>query len=653
MLETFRPERNAGSPTGREPYGDGVLVVVDGVTPVQGTRESRVQGEGGQVARHNPTGEAREMRSAETVLGVIRERGRRRRPLEDIYRQLYNPDLYLCAYGRLYRNDGALTPGVTAETVDAMSLEKIERIITALRYERYRWTPVRRTFIPKKSGKLRPLGLPVWSDKVLQDVIRALLEAYYEPQFSEHAHGFRRGRGCHTALREITTHWKGVKWFIEGDISQCFDSLDHAVMLAILREQLHDQRFLRLIAQLLQAGYLEEWRFHATLSGVPQGGVVSPILSNIYLDRLDRFVETVLLPASNRGQRRRPYPPYMALLNAARKQRLAGERDAATRLRHQAQHLPARDPNDPHFRRLWYVRYADDWLLGFSGPREETEAIKSQLKAFLRETLKLTLSEEKTLITHARTASARFLGYEVVTQQADDKHDRRCINGALGLKIPVEVIRTKCGLYMRHGQPTHLAARLHATDYSIVTQYQAEYRGLVQYYLMAFNVHRLWQVHRVMQLSLVKTLANKHRTSVNTIFHKYRATVATPHGPVRVLEVQHTRGEGKPPLIARFGGLALRWHRHGILNEKPKEVYGHRSEVVQRLLAQTCELCGAQEQGEVHHIRRLADLHKLGRKEKPLWVQRMVAYRRKTLVTCRACHETLHRERPGRRHVPI
>jgi group II intron reverse transcriptase/maturase len=597
------------------------------------------------------------MRSAETVLGVIRERGRRRRPLEDIYRQLYNPDLYLHAYGRLYRNDGALTPGVTAETVDAMSLEKIERIIAALRYERYRWTPVRRIFIPKKSGKLRPLGLPAWSDKVLQDVIRAILEAYYEPQFSAHAHGFRPGRGCHTALREITTHWKGVKWFIEGDISQCFDSLDHAVMLAILREQLHDQRFLRLIAQLLQAGYMEEWRCHATLSGVPQGGVVSPILSNIYLDRLDQFVETVLLPAYNHGQRRRPYPPYMAFLNAARKHRLAGECDAAKRLRHQAQHLPARDPNDPHFRRLWYVRYADDWLLGFSGPREEAEAINGQLKAFLRDTLKLTLSEEKTLITHARTASACFLGYEVVTQQADDQqcraHHRRCINGALGLKVPVKVIRTKCAQYMRHGKPTHLAARLHATDYSIVTQYQAEYRGLVQYYLMAFNVHRLWQVHRVMHLSLAKTLANKHRTSINTIFHKYRATVATPHGPLKILEVQHARGEDKPPLIARFGGIPLRWHRHGILNEKPKEVYGRRSEVVQRLLAQTCELCGAQEHCEVHHIRRLADLHKPGRKEKPLWIQRMIAYRRKTLVTCRACHEALHRERPGQRHVPL
>jgi hypothetical protein len=346
----------------------------------------------------------------------------------------------------------------------------------------------------------------------------------------------------------------------------------------------------------------------------------------------------------------------MALLNAVRTKRLAGERDAATRLRHQAQHLPARDPNDPYFRRLWYVRYADDWRLGFSGPREEAEAIKGQVQAFLRDTLQRTLSDEKTLITNARTASARFLGYEVVTQQADAQQcraqHRRCINGALGLKIPVEVMRTKCAQDMRYGKPTHVAARLHATDYSLVTQYQAEYRGVVQYYLMAYNAHRLWRVHRVMRLSLVKTLANKHRTSMHHIFHTYRATVATPHGPLKILEVRHERGKDHTPLIARFGGMALRWHRHRTLNDQPKAVFGHRSEVVQRLLAQTCELCGSQEQCEVHHIRRLADLHRPGRKDKPLWVQRRGAYRRKTLLTCRTCHEALHRERLGRRHVP-
>src|SRR5712692_2087333 len=216
------------------------------------------------------------MRSADTTLGIIRDRGRRQLPLEDIYRQLFNRDLYLRAYGRLSRNKGAMTPGATTETVDAMSLAKIEAILDALHHERYRWTPVRRSFIPKRSGKRRALGLPTWSDKLLQEVLRSILEAYYEPQFSHYSHGFRPGRGCHTALREITQHWHGVKWYIEGDITQCFERLDQSVLLSILSEKLHDNRFLRLIANLLKAGYLEEWQYHGTLSGVPQGGVVTP-----------------------------------------------------------------------------------------------------------------------------------------------------------------------------------------------------------------------------------------------------------------------------------------------------------------------------------------------------------------------------------------
>ena len=595
------------------------------------------------------------MRNDETVLGVIRERGRRRLPLEDIYRQLFNRELYLHAYGRLYRNQGAMTPGATTETVDGMTLAKIDAIIDALRHERYRWTPVRRTYIPKKSGKLRPLGLPTWSDKLVQEVIRLILEAYYEPQLSPYAHGFRPGRGCHTALQEITKAWKGVKWFVEGDISQCFDSFDHKVMLSILRDTLHDNRFLRLLSQLLKAGYLEDWRFHATPSGVPQGGVVSPILSSIYLDRLDQFVTTELLPAYNRGDRRKPNPPYQALSDTARTKRRAGEHAIAKAVRKQMQTLPARDPNDPVFRRLRYIRYADDWLLGFSGPRAEAEQIKARLSAFLRDTLKLQLSQEKTLITNARTQAARFLGYEVVNQHADDKQcrrvHRRCINGAPGLRVPAEVIRAKCAQYTRGGRPTHLAPRMPDADFSIVTQYQAEYRGFVQYYLMAYNVHRLWRLHRVMQLSLVYTLADKHRTSATKIYRQLKTTGSTAHGTHKVLEVRQERGDGKPPLIARFGGIELRWRRKAILNEHLKEVFGTRSEVVQRLLAQACELCGSTGDCEVHHIRKLADLHKPGQKEKPFWVKRMAARRRKTLVTCRKCHEEIHRERASKHNA--
>jgi group II intron reverse transcriptase/maturase len=595
------------------------------------------------------------MRNAETILDIIRERGRRKLPLEGIYRQLYNRDLYLRAYSRLYRNDGAMTPGATDETVDGMTLTKIDAIITALREERYHWTPVRRTQIPKKSGKLRALGLPTWSDKLLQEVIRSLLEAYYEPQFSQHSHGFRAGRGCHSALEEIMRHWRGVKWYVEGDISRCFDSLDHEVMRSILQEKLHDNRFLRLLYNLFKAGYLEDWKYHESLSGVPQGSVVGPILSNIYLDRLDQFVETVLLPAHNHGDRRRPYPPYMALLNKARRKRIAGEREEARKLRQQAQKMPSRDTNDPNFRRLWYCRYADDWLLGFSGSREEAEQIKTQLAEFLREQLKLELSQEKTLITHARTEAARFLGYEIVSQDADDKHcrkvSRRCINGAPGLKVPVDVIRAKCSKYMKRGKPIQRAERLSDSDFTIVAQYQAEYRGVVQYYLRAFNVHRLWELHRVMKLSLAKTLADKHRSSVRKMIRKYQTVVSSPHGALKALEVIRSRGADKKPLVARFGGIELRRQKHIVMNDRPPQVYNSlRSELIQRLLAEECELCGSELNCEVHHIRKLADLNQPGRKEKPQWVKRMAMRRRKTLVVCQKCHEEIHRERPSRRN---
>lgn len=378
------------------------------------------------------------MATAENVLAVYSDRGRRKLPLEGVYRQLYQPELYLRAYGRIYRNSGAMTPGSTVETVDAMSLDKINRIISIIRRESWRWSPAKRTYIPKKKGK-RPLGLPTWSDKLVQEALRILLEAYFEPRFSPQSHGFRPNRGCHTALQEITHKWRGVKWFIEGDIKGCFDNINHDVLLSILRETILDNRLIRLVSNMLRAGYLEDWRYHKTLSGTPQGGVVSPLFSNIYLDKLDRFVEDTLLPKYNRGDRRRNNPPYKALLNASKHAGDKGEHLAARCLRQKAQQMPSRDPEDPSFRRLWYIRYADDFLLGFSGPRQEAEDIKQDLSQFLRETLQLEMSKEKTLITHARTETARFLGYEVVALNANTKHDRRgqrCINGVVRLKVP-------------------------------------------------------------------------------------------------------------------------------------------------------------------------------------------------------------------------
>ena len=443
------------------------------------------------------------MQSAETVLDVLRERGRRGLPCDELYRQLFNPHLYLKAYGRLYSNDGAMTPGADGETPDGMSLARIGRVIDALRLERYRFQPVTRVYIPKKGGKLRPLGLPSWSDKLVGEVIRLLLEAYYEPRFSGRSHGFRPGRGCHTALSEVAVKWTGTVWFIEGDISDCFGSLDHSVMLGILAEHIHDNRFLGLIRQMLKAGYLEDWEWNATLSGCPQGGVASPVLSNIYLDRLDQFAETVLIPEYTRGTARRRNPEYDRVRVAAARARKRGDRPAALALRKQMRGLPSGDLRDPGFRRLHYARYADDHLLGFTGPRAEAEQIRDRLAAFLRDELKLELSPEKTLITHARTGAARFLGYEIITQHSQC---RRKVNGVIGLRVPRSVIKAKCVPYLTLGKPERRAGRLNLDDLTIISSYGAEYRGLVQYYLLAGDVWRLNRLRWAAETSMLKTL---------------------------------------------------------------------------------------------------------------------------------------------------
>ncbi len=586
------------------------------------------------------------MQRAETVLDVIRKRGERGLPIERLYRQLFNRELYLVAYGRIYPNKGAMTPGATKETVDGMSLDKIGAITDALRSERYRWTPVKRVYIPKKNGKKRPLGLPTWSDKLVAEVVRLLLEAYYDVQFSDRSHGFRPRRGCHTALDEVVRTWKGTHWFIEGDVSDCFGSLDHDIMLSILGEKIHDGRFLRLISHMLRAGYLEDWRWNATLSGAPQGGVASPILSNIYLDRLDQFVVQQLLPTHNRGRLRRPNPAYQRVEYEIAKARRHGDREATRALRRYRRTLPSQDPDDPNYRRLRYVRYADDWLLGFAGPKREAEEIKSRIGRFLREELKLELSEAKTLITHASTKAARFLGYDIRAQHADDKLDRRgqrAVNGVIGLFIPKTVIGQRCALYMSRGQPALRGKLLHDDDFTIVAKYQAEYRGLVQYYLLAQDVFRMGKLQWVMETSMLKTLAGKHRSSVTKMAQKYKARVGTSTGPRRCFQVVVERNGGRKPLIARFGGIPLRRQRKAVLIDlSPVMASTRRNELIHRLTAGRCEICGAEENIEVHHIRKLADLNRPGRPERPAWVHLMAKRRRKTLVVCRTCHENIH-----------
>jgi hypothetical protein len=446
-------------------------------------------------------------------------------------------------------------------------------------------------------------------------------------------------------LTEVQRIWTGTRWFIEGDIAQYYDSIDHSILLNVLRERIHDNRFLELVRRLLQAGYVEEWRYHKTLSGAPQGGVVSPLLANLYLHAFDQYVTRTLIPQYTRGAQRKVNPAHQRICNRLCYIRgKAGRAAEARELIKARRRLPSRDPNDPDYRRLWYVRYADDILLGYIGTRQEAEEIKAKLAQWLARERRLTLSPEKTLITHATSTPARFLGYDIINQQSHTKctAGARSVNGRIALRVPADVIAKKCQPYLRQGKPIHRPERIFNSDFSIVADYQQEYRGIVQYYQLTINVCHLGKLRWIMEQSLAKTLAAKHHTRASAMAAKYDATVVGPDGRSRHCLAVVLKREGKPDRIARFGGIPLQRRRMAILDDQPPAARAYYTELEKRVRANECEICGATAYIEVHHIRKLNENRRKDGRKVPAWKQQMIARQRKTLVLCRACHVKLH-----------
>ena len=606
------------------------------------------------------------MQNAKIVLEALRKLGENKKPLERVYRQLFNESLYLASYAKLYRNDGATTKGTQDETIDGMNLNRIRAIVNDIRSERFKFSPARRVWVNKKNGKMRPLGIPNFRDKLVQEVIRGLLDAYYEPQFSDNSHGFRPNRGCHTALAQIRQQFKGIAWYIEGDIRGCFDNIDHAVLMDILSRNIHDNRLLNLINQGLKAGIMEGWQYHQTYSGTPQGAILSPLLANIFLNELDQFVETELLPKWNRGEKRKRNPLIRNYEYRIRKARERHDFAEVQRLVKERRQYPYMDVQDPEYRRLKYVRYADDFILGFAGAQAEALEIKNAISQFLKHHLNLTLSEEKTLITQARKEKALFLGYQLSTHQENTKlyndapsdkirYKRRSINGSARLGVPFGLVSEKAKRFMAKGKPIHRVELLNRSVAEIITQYQTEFRGIAEYYKYAEDVHVLGSLKYVMEQSLMKTLAHKLKTTVSAVYRKHRTTIMIEGQSYMV--IRETIETEKGTRVFTWGGIPLKRHRGEITQPIDDQIHtfkwSDRSDLVTRLQKGRCELCDSDDNIEVHHIRKLKDLkiRWKGRKEKPEWVERMIALQRETLVVCEECHQKIHR-RLGRTTTP-
>lgn len=602
------------------------------------------------------------MQKSHEVQQAMRKLGETGIPLTRGYRMLYNRNLFLTAYGNIYCNQGALTPGIDEnDTMDGMSVERMDNLIALLREEKYYPPPSRRTSVPKKSGGRRYLGLPNGSEKLVQEVLRIILDAYYEPKFRDSSHGYRPERGCHTALKHVKQHFQNATWFIEGDIKGCFDNIDHNILLNILKRDIHDGRLIHLIERFLKAGYIEDWQYKKTYSGTPQGNILSPLLSNIYLNELDRYIEDELMPQHNRGKRRATNLAYKRLSNRIERRRRNGQHDEAHQLELERRKLPAVDPNDPNFRRLKYVRYADDWVLSFIGSKAEALEIKEQVRHFLQEKLRLKLSEEKTLITHAKTQEAHFLGYAISIYKADDaltrrRNDgakRRSINGCVRLAIPKGLVDTKISRYYHGGKITSDARFLQSSVPHIILTYQQRLRGLVQYYQYAMNVSSFSKLKYAMEISLVKTLAHKLRIKVTRVYKRFKSTHELNGYTYKVLKVEYDTG--KRMSTFHWGAIPLKTVQ--IINEPLNDnqydyerfqYFEQRSEIITRLMADTCEICDEKGQCEVHHVRKLADLKQRWRHKqaKPAWVTKMIAMQRKTLIVCKSCHVKIHNGDP-------
>ncbi|WNO04057.1 reverse transcriptase domain-containing protein [Rhodoferax mekongensis] len=576
---------------------------------------------------------------------------------DDLFRLVSSPQLAVLAYERLKSIAGNMTKGADGSTLDETSLESLKALCSAIRDERYSPVAVKRKFIPKANGKLRPLGIPSPRDKIVQEMVRLILECIYDaelPVFDDASHGFRANRGCHSALHEYSK-WNSLKWVIEGDIVGFFDNIDHHILISILRKKIKDERFIRLIWKFLRTPILhDDGKLENPTKGTPQGGVISPYLANIYLHEFDIWVRSLQTLLNKGDSRRGPNPAWRKLTRRRLyilKKNGGVETQETKQLRNEADMLPSVNPMDPGFCRVYYVRYADDWLIGISGDKSLALDLKSKAETFLRDTLKLTLSEEKTLITHATTEVAKFLGFRLSVSDGNRAgtrrmaiHNgfrvslRRTVSSKIRIIAPVVELldRLKLGGFCRtRGDnpffPCSKKNFVALEDHDIVMRFNSVWRGIYNYYAVSNNASDLNRVKYVLQYSCLMTLAHKHRMRLPKVVAKYGvyASVRYRSSKDEEREVSFWRPSGnwQLPLL-------------GSDPPDPEDILASQNRRLTRTsLTRNCVVCNTSGV-QMHHIRHL----RKGNKTITQGFNRiMSAINRKQVPLCRPCHGRVHR----------
>ena len=664
-----------GSPKGSNPYGDGRAIV----PALTRSRYASLTKREREELRHYSSITKQEPANAGlSKLEDLRNRAARHKPVQNIYSLLLEEDLHILAYEKLKSSPGNMTPGIDQITLDGYSKCVLQKTIQSLKDHTFRFKPSRRIYIPKPNGSKRPLGIPSPRDKIVQQVMHMILEAIYEPpekekqkqgshslqkkdqstpsaplDFSEASHAFRRGRGTHTALKTIAS-WSGIRWFLEGDIEKFFDTIDHSLLESLLKKRIKDQAFNDLYWKAVKAGYVEMGKFQEGMLGVPQGGILSPILSNIYLHEFDIWMDSEVRKSLESGKTSMPSKEYLVLhskFHTLYRKQEKGElsHEETTRLQ-QAIKQRARTASTKagYGYRIYYVRYADDFLIGVNGTQHQALQIKQQIQHFFQERLKLTLHWEKTKITHAKDGRAHFLGAEIYrpsSRTGDSKKIRKTIGTRrfksrisgtrLALNAPIKKLVEKLakqGICVIQDYsagkiiPQGKTSWINLSSYDIILRYRSLLNNILNYYSFAHNYSRLNWIQFLIQHSAAKLLARKLKLhSRSRAFHKFGFQ----------LEIKQTEGQRVKSiqLGCRKSLKATKKFRINMPEPLQSVYYSRRSRT---LLFKECILCGSNDQVEMHHIRSLK-----GKSTGFLTV--MQAINRKQIPVCRQCHMKIHR----------
>lgn len=587
----------------------------------------------------------------------------------DLYKLVMKEDVLITAYEMMKSEAGNMTKGVTGETLDGFSKSKIHNLTRRLKDESFYFSPARRVEIPKANGKTRPLGIAPPSEKVVQYAMKMVLEAIFEPTFSDDSHGFRPKRGCHSALQNVRSTWTGVTWIVEGDIKSFFDEIDHHRLIEILRTRIEDERFINLVWKALRAGYVVNGVFHSTEIGSPQGSIVSPMLANIYLDVFDQKVNDWKEEYAQGHQNRAPESKeYKRLQNRMKKIRkmvkhldngnsletckgVGGDINATRKgliaeIRQLKQEMLNTNAREGGWIRLKYIRYADDWMIGVIGDKELARSLKEEAKNFLSEDLKLRLSEEKTHITHARSELAVFLGTTIKMSSGEVQngsrqgtpYKRRTGVGKPILKIPMRKILdnlAKEGYCTKDTyDPKHKSTLQNLDDWDIIARYNAVFRGIYNYYSFSANKYKLGRVFYILQFSCAKTLCGKHRIkSVRKLMKRRGKLLVTKRivkGETKSISLF------KPDSMRTTPDLFLTEREPAPMEKLFAKYFNRRSKSA---LGMDCCICGSDDRIQMHHVRHI---RKMGEKVKG-FTRVMASVNRKQIPVCHECHWHIHR----------